>query len=101
VRGQLNFYIFLYFPSKNLIKTDVIWMKSWILVFCLGSVLNFNYYLFKRCDIWVKRKQNNAGLLFLEMTKSDKTKHKCHSIFQNICIAPIDKGFTHINNSLK
>jgi hypothetical protein len=24
VRGQLNFYIFLYFPSKNLIKTDVI-----------------------------------------------------------------------------
>ena len=24
VRGQLNFYIFLYFPSKNLIKTDEI-----------------------------------------------------------------------------
>jgi hypothetical protein len=40
-------------------------MKSCILVFCLGSVLNFNYYLFKRCDIWVKRKQNSAGLLFL------------------------------------
>jgi hypothetical protein len=40
-------------------------MKSWILVFCLGSVLNFNYYLFKRCDIWVERKQNSAGLLFL------------------------------------
>jgi hypothetical protein len=24
VRGQLNFYIFLYFPSENLAKTDVI-----------------------------------------------------------------------------
>jgi hypothetical protein len=66
VRGQLNFYIFLYFPSKSLVKTDEIWMKSWILhVFYLGSVLNFNYYLFKRRDILVGRKQNSAGLLFL------------------------------------
>jgi hypothetical protein len=24
VRGQLNFYIFLYFPSKSLVKTDEI-----------------------------------------------------------------------------
>jgi hypothetical protein len=46
VRGQQNFYVFLYFPSENLVKNEI-WMKSWILVFCLGSVLNFNYYLFK------------------------------------------------------
>jgi hypothetical protein len=38
-----HFFIFLYFSSKNLVKTDEIWMKSWILVLCLGSVLNFIY----------------------------------------------------------
>jgi hypothetical protein len=76
-------------------------MKSWILVFSLGSVLNFNYYLLKRCDIWVERKQNSAGLLFFVNDKEWQNKTQSPSIFQNISIAPIDKGFTHINNSLK
>jgi hypothetical protein len=51
VRGQLNVYIFLYFPSKNLVKNRRNLNEKLNSVFCLGLVLNFNYYLFKRCDI--------------------------------------------------
>jgi hypothetical protein len=45
MRGRLHLYIFLYFPSKN--------RRNWMLhVFCLRSV-------FKRHDIWLKRKQRH------------------------------------------
>jgi hypothetical protein len=82
LRGQNIFYIFLYFSSKNLVKTDEIWMKSWILVFCLGSILNFNYYLFKRCDISVEKSKLARDCCFCKLQRVTKQNRNVTQSFK-------------------
>ncbi len=36
-------------------KKEEIWMKIWILMFCIGWILNFNVRSLKRRDIWLGR----------------------------------------------
>ena len=75
-------------------------MKSWMLVFCLGSVLNLIIiiYSLKDARYWLGRKQNSAGLMFLQMSKkntefTNKTQMlSTHAICFNTSVASIDKG---------